>query len=159
MAGSFREADAALVTVDGSTLKTRLQVQAPRRQLYVGIADILLTRWISRRTAWIGVRLDRLTEVSYGYNERRRWFDLADRDGSWLRLQFPLGDLTDEESAVMATLRDHVVAYGPIVDPYTRRALGISDYQPVAPRTAATPVGGTLPGKRSRRSGRSGGRR
>ncbi|HTW99964.1 MAG TPA: hypothetical protein VMD59_14370 [Acidimicrobiales bacterium] len=120
----FNEGEAGLATIERGVLKVPLHRDAGRAPVYVaGFRVDNVVAW----TEHARIRLTRLARVDYDSNDRARWFDLADRDGRTLRLLFPVGQLTAEEAAVLAALREHVDAHGPLVDPPVRRALGIAD--------------------------------
>ena len=124
---AFQQGSAFLASMDGAVLKVPLEKEPPRIPLH---ARGLLTDWLLNRTEYARFNLDRLAHVSYDSNDRHRWFDIAEQNGYSLRLQFPVHELGEKETAVLSALADRVTRCGLKVGPGTRRALGISDYLP-----------------------------
>lgn len=120
----FRQGDVGLAVIDRGVLEVPVQHEPRRLPLHAGG---FLSRWLPGRTVYARVRLDRLTAINHDCNDRARWFDLHDVSGGTLRLLAPLGQLRDEEAAVLTALRDLVEQYGLDADLDTRRALGVSD--------------------------------
>lgn len=130
--GTFKQGDAFLASVNRGVLTVPMHrdlTQVPRYRL--GLVDSLIDGWLHKHPILVRINLERLATVTYDGNDRSRWFDLSDLDGYSLRLLFSVAEpLPDKENAVLTALRDHVRSCGVTVDLYTRRALGISDYQP-----------------------------
>jgi hypothetical protein len=116
-----------LASIDRGVLT--VPVQRVRGQIPLH-ARGLIALWIPYHPEVARVNLSRLASVSYDYNERRRWFDLADQEGRSLRLLYPVTGLTEKETALLTVLCNHVRECHLMVDLDTRRVLGISDYLP-----------------------------